>query len=133
RLARLRDRLDPLAARLAPARDRALTDAAARLARERAALGALGQRLDAALPLRLAALRAQAEAAARLCQSLGPDETLRRGYAIVRADGAVATCRAAAEAATAIEIQFHDGRLALPPRRRRGGGAGPAPEQGSLL
>jgi exodeoxyribonuclease VII large subunit len=131
RIARGRDRLDPLAARLAPARDRAIARAADAAARDRAALATLAARLDTALPARLAALRAAVEAADRLRASLGPAETLRRGYAIVRGDGAVVTTRAAAERAAALEIEFADGRLPLPPRRRKGGAAPPA--QGSLF
>jgi exodeoxyribonuclease VII large subunit len=131
RIGRARDRFDPLAARLAPARDRALADVAVALVRDRTALGALAARLDTALPARLAALRERAEATDRLRLSLGPAETLRRGYAIVRGDGAVVTTRAAAERANALELEFHDGRLPLPPRRR--GAARPPPGQGSLF
>ncbi len=45
-------------------------------------------------------------------------ETLKRGYAVVRGDGQVVTSAAAAPAARELEIEFHDGRLPLAPRRK---------------
>jgi exodeoxyribonuclease VII large subunit len=63
---------------------------------------------------------------------LGYAETLRRGFAVVRGDGAVVTTRAGAEAATQVEVEFADGRLTLPPRGkpRKGGADG---GQGTLF
>jgi exodeoxyribonuclease VII large subunit len=64
--------------------------------------------------------------------TLGYAETLRRGYAVVRGDGAVVTTKAGAEKAAALEIEFADGRLALGGKaraRKTDGG----PEQGSLF
>jgi len=49
----------------------------------------------------------------RLRETLGPNETLARGYAIVRGDDAVVTTAKAAGKATALEIQFADGRMTL--------------------
>ncbi|MFV0358835.1 exodeoxyribonuclease VII large subunit [Tropicimonas sp.] len=81
----------------------------------------------------------------RMLQSLNYEETLKRGFAVVRGDGAIVTGKAAAERAAALEIQFHDGRLAVgrtdtPPPD--GGSAAPRktagrrrkpPQQGSLF
>ena len=54
-----------------------------------------------------------------------------RGYAVLRGDGAVVTTKAAAEAATSLEVEFQDGRLGLSGRPRKGK-AGPE-GQGSLF
>ena len=79
-------------------------------------------RLDA-MTARLAA-RAQSDQAAhlarldgldRLRETLGYQATLERGYAVVRADGAVVTSAQAAKKAASLEIQFADGRLPLDP------------------
>lgn len=47
----------------------------------------------------------------RLRETLGYRETLKRGYAVVRGDGAVVTTTAAAQKARDIEIEFADGRV----------------------
>ncbi len=70
----------------------------------------------------------------RMRLGLGYTETLKRGYAVVRADGRVVTDSVSARAAAALEIEFADGRL----RVRGGAGASAkkpkdAPEQGSLF
>jgi exodeoxyribonuclease VII large subunit len=103
------DQAATLAARLA----RVLAGASRDGARLRQGLGDLSLRLDAAEARRIAALREALEARDRLRQTLGPAETLRRGYAVVRGDGAVVTSRASASAARTLEIEFHDGRLAV--------------------
>ena len=60
---------------------------------------------------------------------------LKRGYAVVRGDGAVVTTQKAAQAATALEIEFADGRMTV-----GAAGAKPVtkskpkpPDQGSLF
>jgi exodeoxyribonuclease VII large subunit len=59
------------------------------------------------------ASQAQASAA-RLLESLSPLGTLQRGYAVVRSQkGAVLTTAVAAKAAQALEIEFHDGKVAV--------------------
>ncbi|MEQ8256167.1 MULTISPECIES: exodeoxyribonuclease VII large subunit [Roseovarius] len=84
----------------------------------------------------------------RLRETLGYKATLSRGYAVVRGDAEVVTTKAAAQAATLLEIEFSDGTLAV------GGSSGaeapqtveqtskartspkpkkPPPEQGSLF
>lgn len=70
----------------------------------------------------------------RMRQTLGYRETLKRGYAVVRADGHVVTTRAAAESGSGLEIEFQDGRLSLggKPAKPARAKAKP-PEQGSLF
>ena len=130
--AQARQRLEMLAARLDPALNRLTQDAARRQHDQRRAMAALIARLDAAPAARIAALRERLEARDRLRQTLGPRETLKRGYAIVRGDGQVITTRAQAETAMLLEIEFHDGRMTPAPRAPRK--EKPAPSgQGSLF
>jgi exodeoxyribonuclease VII large subunit len=127
RLAEDRRRLDGLGARLVPALKRRTRDGAVTL--ERAGRGLRGvvlhDRLDrqserlGAVLRRLSdrASRQQAErtvrlgALDRLRETLGYVETLKRGYAVVRGDGAVVTGKADAESAKLLEIEFADGRV----------------------
>ena len=129
RLERSRDRAEALAARLAPAFARLQGDAVRRVGDGRLALGTLGLRLDAAPAARLRRLADRLEALDRTRMTLGYGETLKRGYAVVRGDGAVVTGKAAAEAATVLELEFRDGRVTLGARPRKpkgseGGGQG---------
>jgi exodeoxyribonuclease VII large subunit len=77
------------------------------------------------------------DALERLRQTVGYEATLNRGYAVVRGDGAVVKTRAEAEAATALEIQFADGRLDVgAPQKPAKPASKPRtkpPEQGSLF
>ncbi|MEJ2030441.1 MAG: exodeoxyribonuclease VII large subunit [Maritimibacter sp.] len=137
RIERRADRLTSAGTRLAPALDRAA-------AVKRRELDALAKRLDAGRIAEartrkaqdLQALTARFERAAgaqirnwrdhlaaldRTRQTLGYTETLKRGYAVVRGDGAVVTTRAAAEQASALEVEFSDGKLTL------GSGSTPPP------
>jgi exodeoxyribonuclease VII large subunit len=110
-----------------------LIGAAERRGREgRAALAGLSARLEAAQAGRLAAQAARLAALDRTRLTLGHAATLKRGFAVVRGDGAVVTSRAAAERAAALEIEFADGRLAVPGRGRRPRG-GEDGGQGSLF
>jgi exodeoxyribonuclease VII large subunit len=129
RVAEDRRRLDVLADRLVPALKRRTRDGANVL--ERASRGLNGdvlqvrlgrqhERLDVMLRrLSERASRQQAErlsrlgALDRLRETLGYVETLKRGYAVVRGDGAVVTNVAGAGAANALEIEFADGRVAV--------------------
>jgi exodeoxyribonuclease VII large subunit len=120
--------------RLAPAFARAMAEETRRIARERERLAERARRLEVAWE-RAAHRRAdRLEGVARVLATLGYEETLKRGYAVVRGDGLVVTTAEAAAKARALEIQFRDGRLAV-----GGGGRGPAaprpgkPEQGSLF
>lgn len=133
RKSRLNERFAALAARLHPALARAGREAAREQEKHRLALAALAARLAAAPPARLAALRGQLEGLDRLRQTLGYRETLKRGYAVVRGDGAVVTGKAAAEQAAVLEIEFHDGRMAPMGRAARKARTEGPSEQGSLF
>ncbi|MFW2542069.1 exodeoxyribonuclease VII large subunit [Primorskyibacter sp. 2E107] len=85
-------------------------------------LEAMGRRMDQAQARRIEQAQQRLEAVDRLRETLGYRETLKRGYAVVRGDGAVVTTQIAAAQAQALEIEFSDGVL------RVGGGDGPAPE-----
>jgi exodeoxyribonuclease VII large subunit len=133
RMERRRDRLEGLAARLAPALARMLGDATRRTGEGRARLEGLAARLDAAPVQRFQRLADRLEALDRTRATLGYHQTLKRGYAVVRGDGAVVTGKAAAERAVSLEIEFQDGKLALGPRvGRKGKGDGDG-WQGSLF
>ncbi len=60
--------------------------------------------------LRLPSLRDRLAALDRMRLTLGHAETLRRGFAVVRAGGRVVTTAGAARAQAALEIEFQDGR-----------------------
>ena len=93
---------------------------------------ALVQRLRTASAAQITRWRARLDATERLRQTLGYQQTLKRGYAVVRGDGAVVQSRVEAERAGALEIQFHDGRLSLSSRSSRKGAKTP-PDQGNLF
>ena len=125
-----RRRLDALAARFgarAPGDGiAARQDQSARIAQR---LSAAGQRQVAGWTQRIAALD-------RLRETLGYRETLKRGYAVVRASGALVTTRKAAKAAGALEIEFADGRLSLDdrsPAPRKKTPKADRPDQGNLF
>ena len=128
------DWLAGFGARLTGAHQRAQAVARRQGAEGLARLAALSERLDAAPKVRLQVLAERLDRLDRLRQTLGHAETLRRGFAIVRGDGAVVTTRAAAERAQQIEIEFQDGRIPTAttrsPRRGRGAGDG---GQGTLF
>lgn len=101
-------------------------------------LAAFSRRLDDSQNTRITDARAKLDALDRLRETLGYKETLRRGYAVVHGDGNVVTSAADAKKASALEIEFADGRLAV------GGGQTarksakkspnpPKPTQGSLF
>jgi exodeoxyribonuclease VII large subunit len=123
-----RRRLDALSARLAqrPPSTAPAHDALTRLA----------QRLSDAGTRQLTNWSARMSALDRLRETLGYKATLRRGYAVVRGDGALVTTRKAAGQADALEIEFADGRLEVgeastkpKPSKRKP----PPPEQGALF
>ena len=64
---------------------------------------------------RLAVLAERLRALDRLRETLGHVATLRRGFAVVRADGVVVTGAGAARAARRLEIEFADGTVAATP------------------
>ncbi len=133
-------RLADRAARLLPAFQRLLRDGERDRAKARADLAGLGERMVRAEGARLAALADRLAALDRMRQTLGYGETLKRGYAVVRAGAKVVTSRAVAEAAGALEIEFHDGRLSVGvageadvKTRLARGKAAKGPEQGNLF
>lgn len=133
RLERRGERLDSLGDRLAPALGRMMGDAARRTGEGRARLQLLSDRLEAAPLARLKRLADRLEALDRTRATLGYEQTLQRGYAVVRGDGAVVTTKAGAEKAGTLEIEFRDGRVTLGARTgkpRRGEGES---GQGSLF
>lgn len=126
--------LDKWASRLDPALARLLSGAARDIARDRDRLAALEARLQAAPGRKLADLGKRLEQIDRTRLTLGYRETLKRGFAVVRADGQVVTTKTGAERGISLEIEFADGKLALGPRTPRGKGkAEGGPEQGSLF
>jgi exodeoxyribonuclease VII large subunit len=67
--------------------------------------------------------RTRAEATIREIAGQGPEKTLGRGFAVVRAeDGATLTGAAAARAAGDLQIEFRDGRLPAQVRTEKGTG-----------
>ncbi|KAF0676131.1 exodeoxyribonuclease VII large subunit [Profundibacterium mesophilum] len=117
----------PLAKRLVPS----LAERRLRVGQDR--LETLSRRLSRIGMSRLEERRARLAALDRLRETLGYRATLRRGYAVVRADGALVTRRAEAEGAKGLEIEFADGRLQIGTPRRKSTPKSPPPEQGSLL
>ena len=105
-----------------------------RLGRKRAALDLLSRRLAIAATAQTEGWRSRLDGLDRMRMTLGYGETLKRGFAVVRGDDRVVTSKVAAERATALEIEFHDGRLALTPRPgRKARHDDLPPEQGSLF
>jgi len=78
-------------------------------------LDQLVARLQSRAQAAQAARVAQLDTLARISETLGYHETLKRGYAVVRGDGAVVTSTAQVKAASAVEIEFADGKVALNP------------------
>ncbi|SFC98169.1 exodeoxyribonuclease VII large subunit [Tropicimonas isoalkanivorans] len=148
RLGLARERLAARADRLGPAlnrraeRARGRFDSAARvvtpvpvrhrIGRERRTLDALSARLAVAALSQQRRRRDKLAAFARILQSLNYEETLKRGFVVVRGDGEVVTDRAAAERARALELQFHDGRLKIGGVAKQTR-AKDTPDQGSLF
>ncbi|MCY1126942.1 exodeoxyribonuclease VII large subunit [Frigidibacter sp. RF13] len=128
-----RRHLGQLSARLAPALRRRLEDETKDARQRRADLARLGQALDRAVSARLAALLDRLASLDRTRQTLGYRETLKRGFAVVRADDRIVTSRAAAERATLLEIEFQDGRLTTGGRLKIPTKKPPGPDQGSLF
>jgi exodeoxyribonuclease VII large subunit len=122
-IAEQRRRLDALVARLEPALQRRIADAGSALGkvrlappdlgRKRERLGQWTQLLSDRASRQQDQRRARLEALDRVRETLGYRETLKRGYAVVRADGAVVTSTQAVAKAAKVEIEFSDGRITL--------------------
>lgn len=98
-----------LVGRLDPARDQR------RLHEARLRLDGLAARLVRAADQTCVQRREQLGALDRLHRTLGYTETLKRGYAVVRAGKAVITTESEARSQGALEIEFADGKLAVTP------------------
>ncbi|MEK6215617.1 MAG: exodeoxyribonuclease VII large subunit [Boseongicola sp.] len=84
-----------------------------RLGAEKSRLDDRMRRLEPALTRQISVRKDRILAIDRLLRSLGYKETLARGYAVVRAGENVVTGVAQAKAATALEIEFQDGRVGV--------------------
>ncbi|PVA06906.1 exodeoxyribonuclease VII large subunit [Thalassorhabdomicrobium marinisediminis] len=154
RLRQNHDRLTGLDARLGPALARSTTQARRDLAQQAGRLRpqtleakraqaeerltGLLRRLSAAANGQVDRHRHRLDGLDRMRETLGYRETLKRGYAVVRGDGAVVTTAKAAKAARSLEIEFADGTLrpdAAQPvaRAKPSKPKPPTPEQGDLF
>ncbi|MDT1061280.1 exodeoxyribonuclease VII large subunit [Paracoccus sp. CPCC 101403] len=140
--ARQRERLAGLSERLDRARQRTLAQAQRDIARESDRISALTRRLIAAGARLLPPRRERLERIDRLRQTLGYNETLRRGYAIVRGPQGLITSAAQAMQTPRFEIEFaNDDRMqarpdapAKPPRKDpKDGSEGQGKDQKSLF
>jgi exodeoxyribonuclease VII large subunit len=140
------DRHAPALVRLLAAKRRDLAKTAGRLdparlsrraVKERADLDAATARLAANGRTRLDALLARLDALDRTRRTLGYEATLARGYALVWDDGRLVPGMAEIAGATALEVQFRDGRVPVvvgggkPATKAKPGPE--APDQGSLF
>ena len=148
-LARTRGDIDARAQRLMPALIRGMTMRGDRLRQtarglRRASLeralaqrsrdrAAIGQRLLRAAAARTQAARTNLEGLDRLRQTLGYRATLRRGYAVIRAQDAVVTSAATARTAKQLDIEFHDGHVETAPARKPRVQKDAPGDQGTLL
>ena len=123
--------------------------------RRRETLDRASRRLSDAATRQIAGWHERIDALERLRRTVGYTETLKRGYAVIRAGDAVITTRASAARQSALEIEFSDGRLAVgaagmqaaggpaddtpekatqaKARQGKSKGKTPDPDQGSLL
>ena len=104
------------------------------LKRKKDDLTRLSDRFGKAADRQIDDWKAHIERLDRLRETLGYKATLQRGYAVVRGDDKLVVTAKEAKKATALEIEFVDGKLSI------GSGAKPArkavskpPEQGSLF
>lgn len=109
-------------------------------ARQRAMkdLAGLSERLRQVAERDTQARRARLDALDRMRETLGYRETLKRGYAVVRGDGAVVTTAKAAKSAQRLEIEFADGKMtpataSKPPKSKPAKPKPAPPDQGSLF
>ncbi len=105
--------------------------------RGRHSLDRLADAMPGKMADRLARLSDRLAATDRVRETLGYKETLKRGYAVVRVDGAVTTAKKGFPKG-AVEVEFADGRVdvgaaAAPAKKKAAKPKGSPPEQGSLL
>jgi len=97
-------------------------------------LKTLSERIDPAYRRRLQTLTERLNALDRQRLAMGYEATLKRGYAVVHGAGGVVTSKAAAESASALEIEFQDGRFKIGgSASKKPQGKSPPPDQGSLF
>jgi len=77
--------------------------------------------------------RARYTALDRMHETLGYKETLKRGYAVVRGDGAVVTTAKAAKSANVLEVEFADGTMTPAGKPAKPKQKKPPEDQGSLF
>lgn len=147
RVAQGRERLNGWDSRLAPAFGRTTTQArrdlnrqvlrpdAVTKAQQRAAkdLSATLRRMSTVASTQVERQRNRLNALDRMRETLGYRETLKRGYAVVRGDGAVVTTAKGAKAATALEIEFADGKMAPAGKPPKAKTKTSPPDQGRLF
>lgn len=109
------ERLIDLAQRLERGRARGLADSTRQLARDRAALDQLTTRLTAVRVRAISQRRDALDRLDRLRQTLGYQETLRRGFAVVRGPNGLITTATEATQTARFEVQFQDGRMTARP------------------
>jgi len=113
RLQTERRRADELGRRLGPALLRGRDRLVQENRRSRENLVGFYARFHRAATGQISTWKTLLSGAERLRQTLGYKETLKRGYAVVREAGQVITRRKDAAQAQALEIEFHDGRVAV--------------------
>lgn len=113
--ARRNERLADLGTRLQRARGRTLTGALRDIGRDRDRTQALNQRLIAAAARLLAPRRERLDRLDRLRQTLGYQETLKRGFAVVHGPDGLLTSAAQAAQVPQFQIQFADGQMSARP------------------
>ncbi|SIS70077.1 exodeoxyribonuclease VII large subunit [Insolitispirillum peregrinum] len=100
------------------------------MARAERDLEGLGQRQHQAFERRLADLSQRLTAASERLQASSHEAVLRRGYALVRDEqGAVLSGQAAAVAAGAVRVQFHDGDVSAQVHGPLDDGSAPGPAE----
>ena len=149
RLLQSRQDVDRLGARLDPALKRTVSQWRERLgglgSRTRAdtalqqlkiqseRLAAQLLRADRAVSARTDAARQLLAGLDRVHRTVGYKETLQRGFAVVRSGDEILTTKASAKAASALELEFKDGRLKVGSRPAKSAAKTAPPEQGSLF
>ncbi len=96
-------------------------------------LSAISSRMGRSGAYQLANWQQRLEGLERTRQSLNYQNTLKRGFAIVRGDGEVVTTRKSARKAAKIELEFADGRVALGASPAKPKSPKPTEGQGSLF
>ncbi|RJE81630.1 exodeoxyribonuclease VII large subunit [Paracoccus sp. JM45] len=113
RLERPRDRLTQLQERLNASLKRVETTTRRAVTQQTVRLTELGQRLDVAMTRGTASRKEAVARLDRMRLTLGYEETLKRGYAVVHGPDGVLTLAKDAKATPQFEVQFTDGRVTV--------------------